>query len=92
MATKTIDILDYKGNKKTVELDLDNIRLIDLMILSGDEILIVTYKDGTVKDFDSSSCRAMSFFDGSYPVYDPETDFSLLEDPGWLARKSSYDY
>ena len=63
-----IKIYDYKGDSKIVDLGEKEILLITVKEVSGDEVLVVRYKDGTRKVFDSSNSRIMSFDDGEYDV------------------------
>jgi len=86
-----IRILDYAGESTQVDIgDLSTINHIDLDVITGDEILIVEYKNGEIKTFDSASDRCADYFDNSYTVYSNSID--LLKDDLWLARKSSYDW
>lgn len=63
-----IKIFDYKGDSKIVDLGEKEILLITVKEVSGDEVLVVRYKDGTRKCFDSSDSRIMSFDDGEYDI------------------------
>lgn len=63
-----IKIYDYKSDPKIVDLGEKEILLITVKEVSGDEVLVVRYKDGTRKCFDSSDSRIMSFDDGEYDV------------------------
>lgn len=89
---KAIEIMDWQGTKTTVKVDMDKVAAINLEVVSGDEILVVVYKDYTIEKFDSSYDRRMDFSDGSYVVFNEERSVNLLEDDEWLNRKSSYDY
>lgn len=63
-----IKIYDYKGDSKVIDLGEKEILLITVKEVSGDEVLVVRYKDGTRKSFDSSSSRCMNFDDGEYDI------------------------
>lgn len=89
---KTIEIMDWQGKKTAVDIDMDEVGAINLNIVSGDEILLVVYKDYTTKRFDSSRDRRMDYDDGSYVVFNEAEGINLLEDDKWLHRESSYDY
>lgn len=89
---KAIEIMDWQGTKTTVKVDMDKVAAINLEVVSGDEILVVVYKNYTIKKFDSSHDRRIDFSDGSYVVFNEAKSVNLLEDDEWLNRKSSYDY
>lgn len=85
-----VKLMDYKGKKTEFEIgNLEDVFVANMEVISGDEVLTVTYKDKTLKVFDSSDNRAMNFFDDSYVVYMP--GLNLLENERWLKRKTSYD-
>lgn len=89
-----IKILDYKNKAKEVDVgELKDIRKMTVKVITGDEILNVTYKDGTDKIFDSSDDRMRSFYDGNYELYnnDIEPEINELENPEWLNR-THYSY
>ena len=90
----TIEILDYKNRKKEVDVgELKDIRKMTVDVVTGDEILNVTYKDGSEKRFDSSENRYKNFYDGDYELYNTETEPEIneLENPEWLER-TNYSY
>lgn len=60
-----------------------------ILILSGDEILTVTHKDGTTKRYDSSGCRMVGFYDGEYVLFDAESGINLI-DEDYLSMENSY--
>lgn len=89
-----IKILDYRSRAKEVDVgELKDIRKMKVQVVTGDEILIVTYKDGSEKRFDSSDDRTKAFFDGDYELYNTETEPEIneLENPEWLDR-DNYSY
>lgn len=63
-----IRIYDYSGDPKVIELKDSPILLMTMKEVSGDEILVVRYEDGSRQVFDSSDCRTMSFDDGEYDI------------------------
>lgn len=64
---KKITIVDFEGTKKEVAIkDFKNVIAITVSVKSGDETLLVIYKDGKTDYFDSSDCRFMGFDDGTY--------------------------
>ena len=75
-----IKILDYKNRETEVGIgELEDIEKIHVEVGTGDEILNVTYKDGTVRRFDSSNDRTRYFYDGWYEVYNKEKGINILE-------------
>lgn len=89
-----IKILDYKSRANEVNVgELKDIRKMTVEVITGDEILIVAYKDGSYKRFDSSDDRTRDFYDGDYELYNTETEPEIneLENPEWLNR-TNYSY
>ena len=89
-----IKILDYKSRPKEVDVgELKDIRKMTVDVITGDEILNVTYKDGSEKRFDSSDDRCRNFYDGNYELYNTETEPEIIElrNPEWLNR-TNYSY
>ena len=58
-----IQIKDYSGSTKVVDLGESKIKTVTLTVLSGDEILTVDYDEGHRRTFDSSNDRMIDFFD-----------------------------
>lgn len=89
MENLSIELFDYQGNKTTVDIgNLDDIYLIQMLVFSGDETLIVVHNDGSVRYFDSSSTRSYDYFDSYYIVYMPNRK-NLLANDNWLNREDS---
>lgn len=66
---KQIYIRNYLDQKKSIIVrDFENVVDLTVSIISGDEVLTVTYADGHSEKFDSSDDRIMDFFDGCYTV------------------------
>ena len=89
-----IKILDYKDKTKDVEIgELKDIKSINVNVVTGDEILIVSYKDGTEKRIDSTEpgYRTRDFFDGTYVLYDEDENINELENEEWKNR-DHYSY
>ena len=88
----TIKILDYKSRPKEVDVgELNDIERMYVEVGTGDEILNVVHKDGTVTRFDSSDDRTRYFYDGWYDVYDESRGVNIMENPEWLER-TNYSY
>ncbi|MDD7757638.1 MAG: hypothetical protein PUJ51_24610 [Clostridiales bacterium] len=88
-----IKLLDYENKIKVVDVgDIKEIGSMYIEVLSGDEVLLVIYKDYTIKEFDSSNTRCKDYFDARYPIYNKITGLNLLKNEDFLNRKDSYDY
>ena len=87
-----VTLIDYSDTKSEHDIgNLEDIYMANMEVISGDEVLNVTYKDGKLKYFDScSTTRIMNAYDDSYNVYMPGVR-NLFEDETWLNRKDSYD-
>lgn len=89
MENFSIELFDYQGNKTTANIgNLDDIYLIQMLVFSGDETLIVVHNDGFTEYFDSSSTRHEDYFDRYYIVYMPNGK-NLLTNDNWLNREDS---
>lgn len=60
-------IYDYNNVSTTINLDcsLEDIEYINVLVLSGDEVIDVKLKDRIIS-YDSSNSRLQAFFDGNY--------------------------
>lgn len=65
-------IYDYNNEATEVDVNGKTIDHITVIVLSGDEMVKVFYKDGTNEEFDSSGCRNMDYFDGMYELHGTE--------------------
>ena len=90
-----LKIMDFDNALTETEIDLDNLEqlsIINVKVLSGDEVVTVYFKDGTTKIWDSSNCRIRDFFDDDYILYSEykskEENEKMLS--GFLSRKNSY--
>ena len=86
---KIINILDYNGNKYKIKIDKNNIHHIEVLVISGDELIRIYYNDGShSKTYDVSNYnfdpRSVNFYDGRYDVY--PKDITL-----WMTRNTSYE-
>lgn len=90
-----LKIMDYKNSLTKTEIDLDNLEnvsIINIQVLSGDEVLTAYFKDGTTRCWDSSDCRMHNFYDDDYTLYSEykskEENEAMLN--GFISRTSSY--
>ena len=76
-------IYDYANSAKEIELR-DDLKLLVVRVITGDEVIWAYYKDGTTESFDSSDCRTDDFNDGLYIVDTDKLDawlnFSVDDD------------
>jgi len=87
-------LLNYENRKIDIDFNfnVEDIAVTTINIITGDEILNITTKDGKFYSFDSDIdyLRAMDFFDGSYNII---VDGKWVVDPiRWANRGTSYDY
>lgn len=83
--------MDYNNVKKKIVINnFEEVVKLNINIVSGDEILEVMYKDYSTKEYDSSDCRRMDFYDGGYCIYDITKGFDDIKN--WNKREDSYDY
>lgn len=87
-----IGLFDYQDKIKEFEVgSLEGISKIDMVVLSGDEVMTVHYKNGSKAVFDSSTNRTTDYTDMSYVLYDSRKDSNTLFNPAWVHRTSSYN-
>lgn len=67
-------IYDHANNAVEIDLQDKPIKEIYVRVLSGDEVVTVTYKDGTQDEFDSSDCRMIAYYDGGYFVEEKDIE------------------
>lgn len=87
-----LEIMDWDNNKTTTDIDLDDLKQIsriEILVLTGDEIVTVHFKDGSEKTYDSSHSRLNDFYDGQIVIYDEAIGLDRLEE--FQKRKTSYD-
>ena len=86
-------LFKWNQEQKDIEIgDINDISLIEMIVVSGDEICKITYKDGTYRIFDSAEDRALNYYDQYYIVFDLSTNINLLLFKPFVLRNSSYWY
>lgn len=89
---KTFNIYDYKGTPTEITInDFEKIKLIFIVVISGDEELHVIYKNCTCEVYETNCDRNIDYFDGLYIIYNSETDKDLIFDKRWLNSTASYE-
>ena len=84
-----IKLLDYESNEYELDVDEENLDHLEVEVISGDEILSIYLKDGSIETYDAADylgqMRMMNFYDGWYEVYPEDIE-------KWMNRKDSYDW
>lgn len=62
------NIYDYDNKPKEIDTGNKEINFINVIILTGDEVITIYYSDGTFENYDSSEDRITDYFDDSYVV------------------------
>lgn len=86
-----LKLLDYANDPTEHDIgNLEDIATIGITVVTGDEIATVTYKDNTVKTFDSSVTRITAYFDDEYEIYRSGQSDNLIDNPKFINRTNSY--
>lgn len=89
----TLKLLDW--NDEITEFDIgdrDDIAMISIKVVTGDEIATVIYKNYTIAEFDSGVNRMQDFYDGEYVIYRFDEDNNLIDSDKFKNRTTSYDF
>ena len=85
---KSINLIDYDGNRHSVNVDMDGVQRIILEIHSGDEVLRLYKLDGTDEVIDPMKDKRFDDYpQGSYPIYEAGKG-DLTNNLEWLDRRS----
>lgn len=90
----TLTIYDYNSNAVEVEIPaktVDDIDLIDITVLTGDETGKVILKNGDTIHFNASDHRLVDYYDGSYCVQGSERIKQWLEFKPTYVKTASYE-
>lgn len=68
MKIDKFNIFDYRGTPQEVEIDED-VSVIIVQVLTGDERLIIIRNNGDIEYWDSSSCRNADYDDYTYCIF-----------------------
>ena len=88
---KFLKIMDYRGEETETQIDIDNlddIYVISIEVVSGDEICTVFYTNGNIETYDSSCYRTMNFDDKKYEIYNKLKGINIIYK--FIERKDSY--
>ena len=88
----TLQIMNAYDDRIDVDIgELDDALRISVIVVSGDEILKVRKRDGSLIEEDSDRHnRCMNFFDGEYTIYDPPAGINKIDE--WKKRKNSNEW
>lgn len=87
-----IKVLKYNGDVtvKTIN-NFDNVDMMLITVISGDEELFISYKDDTAEVVDpGKATRFMDYVDYVYVIYDADKSKNLIDNPIFMDRTSSY--
>ena len=62
------NIYDYDNCPTEIDTGNKEIKELEVLVLSGDEIVTIRYEDGSTKRYDSSCTRNITYFDDEYTV------------------------
>lgn len=66
---KQLTIYDYRDTPVEITIpNYEDVIAASCEVLSGDEVLTITYKDGSHKTYDSSDCRLHGYYDGEVDI------------------------
>lgn len=66
---KRLTIYDYDNTPVEITIpNYEDVIAASCEVLSGDEILTITYKDGSHRTYDSSDCRIHGYYDGEVDI------------------------
>lgn len=87
-----LQIMNCHGDGIDVDVgELENILDISILVLSGDEIIKVTKKNGEYLEEDSDKhWRSMNFYDGEYSIFNSALGINKID--AWRKRKDSNDW
>lgn len=86
-----LKLMDYQDRVTEVDIgELDDIAVITITVVTGDEIADVIYKDYTTARFDSSNDRMADYPDDRYEIYRVGVSENLIDNPRFTERKTSY--
>ena len=78
--------IDYADRKVPTGCNADDVLMVSVTVVSGDELLTIVKKGGDIVQVDSCpGGRFLNYFDCQYLVGKHEL-------PQWMERKTSYDW
>lgn len=78
--------IDYDDRKVPTGCNAEDVLMVSVTVLSGDELLMIVKKDGSIVQVDSCpGGRMVDYFDCQYLVSESQL-------PQWMERKTSYSW
>lgn len=78
--------IDYDDRKVPTGCNAEDVLMVSVTVLSGDELLMIVKKDGSIVQVDPCpGGRLINYFDYQYIVNKDEL-------PKWMERKTSYSW
>ena len=62
------NIYDYNNGPTEIDTGNKEIKELEVLVLTGDEIVTIRYEDGSKERYDSSYTRGINYFDDEYTV------------------------
>ncbi len=87
-----IKILEYNNDVTVKTIDnFDEVEQIFINVISGDEELVIVYKDDSTKVVNPGRAnRYEDYIDYIYVIYDKNESINLIDNPRFMNRKDSY--
>lgn len=87
-----IKILEYNNDVTVKTIDnFDDVEMMIISVVSGDEVLKIAYNDGTVETVDPGGTnRYEDYVDYIYVIYDAKKSENVIDYPGFMDRTSAY--
>lgn len=83
-----IELRDYANGRKIVDIgDLNDVAMIKIDIVNGDEVCAVMHNNHKIDRYDSTDTRIYDHWMYTYAIYTSNGRINLLNDPEWLNRK-----
>ena len=87
-----IKILEYNNDVTVKTIDnFDEVEQIFINVISGDEELVIVYKDYSTKVVNPGRANLYEdYIDYIYVIYDKNESINLIDNPRFMNRKDSY--
>lgn len=83
--------IDYAGQSMFVAFDLDDVKRIEIKVVSGDEIVTIKKQNGDTDIYDlAGAYRIRDYFDYSYVVFDRDLGINIMDESWFSNRCDSY--
>lgn len=83
--------IDYAGQNMFIAFDLDDVKRIEIKVVSGDEIVTIKKQNGDTDIYDlAGAYRIRDYFDYSYVVFDRDLGINIMDEFWFFNRYDSY--